>query len=408
MVDSKNLKGKKMSTQKLQKVILKTDYARRFPDPLNNLLEDEPYNIEHHILLCKTIHLPSGISKKPNPREQRIDWGIYKDVQASLEASEDLTFHLKNKGITILAHKVNYSEDKKVATVYLGENDGIADGAHTYEIILDSQSKDDCPDGQYVKFEILTGIPSGMMVDITGGLNTAVQVQEASLANLEGKFEWIKETIKDMPYRNKIAFKQNERKDFDIRDIIAFLTLFNVENKELKGRHPKEAYTSKGACLSLYRNDQASFEMLKPILKDILYLHDYIHIKSREKYNEKGGKAGGMKGVFESRKRKPFKFIFMGGENKFRLFGGSLYPIFGALRFLVEKKNGDAHYSWKPGSFAKVKAFFDRVAADMLQTTYNTSLIYGRKPNPIGKDANHWDNLYKTVALEYLNPRQRK
>ncbi len=84
---------------------------------------------------------------------------------------------------------------------------------------------------------------------------------------------------------------------------------------------------------------------------------------------------------------------------------GTLSPIFGALRFLVEKKNGDAHYSWKPGSFAKVKAFFDRVAADMLQTTYNTSLIYGRKPNPIGKDANHWDNLYKTVALEYLNPR---
>ena len=115
-----------------------------------------------------------------------------------------------------------------------------------------------------------------------------------------------------------------------------------------------------------------------------------------------------MKGVFDSRKRKVFKFIFMGEESKFRLFGGSLYPIFGALRFLVEKKKGDAHYSWKPGSFEKVKSFFDGIAANMVETTYKTSLIYGRKPNPIGKDDNHWDNLYKTVALAYLSKYNRK
>lgn len=392
-----------MVSQKLNKVILKADYSRRFPDPLNNLREGDPYNIEHHILLCKAIDIPSGISKKPNPREQRIDWGIYKDVQVSLEDTSDLSFHLKNKGITMLAHKVEYSQDKRVITVYIDENDGIADGGHTYEIILNAQSKGSCADGQYVKFEIITGVPSSMMVDITGGLNTAVQVQDASLANLEGKFEWIKETIKGMPYRNKISFKQNEKKDVDIRDIIAFLTLFNVENKELNGRHPKEAYTSKAASLKLYRNDQKSFEMLKPILKDILYLHDYIQMKAKVFYNEeKGGKAGRMKGLFDHKKRAKFLFIFTGEESHYKLYDGALYPIFGAMRFLVEKKPGAKNYSWKLDSFKKVLSFFDKVAADMIETTYKTSLIYGRKPNPIGKDDNHWDNLYKTVALAYL------
>jgi len=211
-----------------------------------------------------------------------------------------------------------------------------------------------------------------------------------------------------MPYKDKIAFKQNERKDFDIRDIIAFLTLFNVENRELKGRHPKEAYTSKAACLKLYKNDQKSYEMLRPILKDILYLHDYIHIRSREVYNEKTrGRAGAMKGVFESRDRKPFRFVFTGEERKFKLFSGALYPMFGAMRFLVEKKSGAKYYSWKLDSFDQVKAFFDIVAADMVQTTYNTSLIYGGKPNPIGKDDNHWANLYKTVALQFLEPKTK-
>ncbi|MCL5773313.1 MAG: hypothetical protein M1536_02910, partial [Firmicutes bacterium] len=72
-----------MSNSTLDKVILKSDYSRRFPDPINNFPGDQPYNIEHHILLCKAIDIPSGISKENNPREQRIDYGIYKDVQAS-------------------------------------------------------------------------------------------------------------------------------------------------------------------------------------------------------------------------------------------------------------------------------------------------------------------------------------
>lgn len=392
--------------QKLEKVILKSDYSRRYPDPLNNTQVEETYNIEHHVLLCKAKDVPSGISKEPNPREQRIDLGIYKDIQASLEDGEDLTFHLKNKGITLLAHGIDFSEDKKVATVYLGEKDGIADGAHTYEIILDSISRGTCPDNQYVKFEILTGIPSSMAVDITGGLNTAVQVQEASLANLEGAFDWIREVIKREPYADKIAFKQNERKDFDIRDIIAFLTLFNVEHKSLKGRHPKEAYTSKAACLNLYKEDRKSYEMLTPILKDILCLHDYVHIQSREIYNKTGGKAGAMKGVYEGRTRGKFNFVFMGTEYEYRLYSGTLFPILGALRYLVEKKPGQNVYSWKLRSFEEVKSFFNKVAADMVGTTYNTSVNYGRKPNAVGKDENHWDNLYKTVALAYLQNRR--
>lgn len=395
-----------MIAERVEKVILKSDYSRRFPDPLNSQQNDEPYNIEHNIILCRAIDVPSGISKKPNPREQRIDWGIYKDIQASLEDGGDPSFHLKNKGITILAHKVDYSEDKRVTTINLSENDGIVDGAHTYEIVLRAQSKGGCPDNQYVKFEVITGVPSRMAVDITGGLNTAVQVQEASLANLEGRFEWIKGIIKGAPYEPEIAFKQNEKGEFDIRDIIAFLTIFNVENKELKGRNPKEAYTSKSACLNLYQKDQATYEMLKPILKDILYLHDYIHIKSKEIYNkEKGGKAGAMTGVFDRKKRGKFPFIFMGTEDENKLYDGTFYPIFGAMRFLVEIKPGEKNYSWKLRTFDEVKFFFDKVAADMVASTYNTSITYGRRPNAIGKDDNHWDNLYKTVALAYL---QRK
>lgn len=400
----------------LNKVIIKSEYSRRFPDPMNENVTSDSLNIEHHILLGRAVNAPSGIPKSPNPREQRIDKGIYKKVKESLQSIDDLSFHLKNKGITILAHQVEYSTDKKIATVYFGENDGIADGGHTYEIVLATQADGTCPEGQYVKFEVITGVPQEMAVDITGGLNTAVQVDDASLMNLEGKFDWVKEVLKKEPYAEQISYKQNEDGKFDIREILGLMTLFNVK-KFPYPQHPRDAYVSKAKCLDSYEADPDSFKMLKPLLRDILYLHDYVHIMSRKRRNEaQSARTAGLSGVYATRTR-DYEFIFMGNEEARRLSGGkldaklydgALYPMLGAMRFLVEQKPGEKVYSWKLKSFDEVKSFFDAIAPELVNTTYNTSLIYGNKPNPIGKDENHWDNMYKTVALNYMTKRSSK
>lgn len=293
------------SIKNLEKTIIRAEYSRHYPDPLNQSSEGDPLHIDHHVLLSRAIDVPPGISKAPNPREQRTDKGIYKEIRKSLDDADDLSFHLKNKGITLLAHHVEYSADKKIATVYLGQGDGIADGAHTYEIILEAQAEGTCPEGQYIKFEVLTGIPQGMGPEITGGLNTAVQVDDASLMNLEGEFEWVKEILKETEFGNCISYKQNEEGVYDIRDILSFMTLFNVNKFPYPdGKHPKEAYVSKAKCLDLYKEDPDSFKMLKPIVIDILRLHDYVHIQSRERYNEVNhGRAAAMKGVYATKKR---------------------------------------------------------------------------------------------------------
>ena len=202
----------------------------------------------------------------------------------------------------------------------------------------------------------------------------------------------------------EIAYKQNQAAAYDVRDIVGLMTLFNV-NKFSDSKHPREAYVSKAKCLDMYLEDPDSYKMLKPILKDILYLHDYVHIKAKERYNsEKGGKAGAMKGVYtDKRKRGKSRLYFMDEETDQTLYTGTLYPILGALRFLVEHKPGENEYSWKPGSFEKVKKIFNDIAPELVTTTYNTSQNFGNKPNAVGKDENHWDNLYKTVALHYLS-----
>jgi hypothetical protein len=387
-----------------EKVTIKAEYSRHYPDPLNRSADGDLLNIEHHVLLSRAIDVPSRISKAPNPRVQRTDKGIYKEVRKSLDNMDELSFHLKNKGITILAHRIEYSTDKRTADLYLGEGDGIVDGGHTYQIILDAQEAGTCPEGQYVKFEVLTGVPKEMGPDITGGLNTAVQVDDTSLMNLRKEFDWVKETLEDTDYGDRISYKQNEEGDYDIREILGIMTLFNVNKFPYSdGKHPKEAYVSKAKCLDLYQDDPSSFKMLRPILKDILHFYDYVHIRSRERYNEEmGGRAAGMKGVYATKKRGTYGYVFIGEERNYKLYDGALYPMLGAMRFLIEQKPGENVYSWKFKSFNEVKSFFDEIAPDLVATTYKTSLVYGRKPNPIGKDDNHWDNMYKTVALHYL------
>ncbi len=396
----------------MKKITLKCFSSRRYPDPLNSLMiSEDTYNIEHHILTVRALDVPSEIPKDPNPREQNTDRSIYTDVRESLDDETDLSFHLKNKGITILAHKVEYTSDKKGAVLYFAPGDGIVDGAHTYEIVQESIEDKDCPDGQHVKFEILTGVPHETRTAITGGLNTAIQVQQASLMNLLEEFQWIKEELAGEPYADKIRYRQNERgKKYDVRDIVALLTLFNVNKYDAK-THPKEAYVSKGKCLTLYKEDPEdpkSLQMVRPLLKEILYLYDYISLEGRKCYNEEtGGKAGAM-GVFNSRKRGEHEFHFLGEEQQdgwkkeHKLYDGALYPILGAMRFLVEQKPGDDVYSWKLGSFKEVKSFFSQVAPELIQITHRQSINYGRKPNPLGKDDNHWGNLYKTVTVAYM------
>ncbi|MCP4608709.1 MAG: hypothetical protein GY845_08340 [Planctomycetes bacterium] len=389
----------------MKTINLMSEYSRRFPDPINKIATEPPMNIEHHVLLCPAAKINPNIPKDPNPREQNIDKSLYKEVRDSLLNEQEATFHLKNKGITMIAHSVSYSDDKRNIEVTFKNGDGIVDGAHTYEIIKNNQ--EDCPETQFVKIEILTGITMDMIESIAKGLNTAIQVQEMSLENLGRKFDWIKEILKDEKYGSQIAYKENMDGAYDARDIVAFMTLFNIGIDEFKEknkggtRHPKEAYTSKAACLKLYKKHFESFKKLKPIIKDIIKLHDIIDLEGRSLYNEKyRGRAAAL-AFYKSRKRGKYQFVFTQKESKHQMHDGALMPLMGAFRFMVTEDN-NGNFVWKTGSFDGVLKIWKKIGADMINSTKITSDSRAKNPNAIGKDEGHWDSLYKTVAIEYL------
>lgn len=390
----------------------KVKYARRIPDPIFQPPLSSP--AERHVFFCEVESIPDHLPKSPNPRKQNIDKRIYKDVAAHLLNQEGTpnTFHLKNKGITILAEQVVKVDDEHY-DVLINEVSvqGIADGAHTYEILLANKSEilshNNCKEPaericQFVKIEVLTGIDRNLVPEIAGGLNTAVQVQQMALADLSNEFRWIKDELREQPYFSEIAFTQNEDGEYDIRDILVMLEMFNIAKYPNDGtEYPIRAYASKESVLSDFRKKSGVDERLRPILTDILRLHDIISYQARDLYNAGGGKKGGLLSFVENAKRTPFRFPFINKESRSRLVKGALYPILGAFRWMVIVDPSNNKFCWRDNDFNQVIKLWERTAKELMQATRETSEELGRKPTSIGKSANHWRTLHGLVMSRY-------
>ena len=379
--------------------VFRTQAAREFPDP---------EGIKHYVLLCEAAKIPADVPLDPNPRDQNINRAVYKEVRNSL-IGPDTTFHLKNKGITMLADKVCLDQRKFRAEVQFKKGQGIVDGGHTYQVIQDVLTKKECiPDKQFVKIEVLTGVPDHYVSDIAGGLNTSMQVADMSLENLKGHFDWIKRELKGEPYEDRIAYRENATAPesfshplISIREVVAWMTMFLPDKNGFPkdDEHPKMAYVQKAKCLKAFQNNLERYKEMCPILKDILQLHDYILYQACEKYNEAtpGGRAAALS-FMQQKKRGRYRLDFMGQDIDVRMQDGALYPIFGAFRHLVEKRDGKI--GWRVGGFDKVKEFCDKNLGNMVKFTKTSSGLRDRNMNAIGKDDIHWGYLYQMVALK--------
>lgn len=130
--------------------------ARRLPDPVFQAT----HGTERHMMFVPVRRIPKGLSLGPNARTPNLNRRVYKDVDRSLRDIDTIagSFHLKHKGITLIAESVEKT-GKEEYTVFFEDkkNHGIVDGGHTYELIT-SANQAELPKDQYVKFEILVGV----------------------------------------------------------------------------------------------------------------------------------------------------------------------------------------------------------------------------------------------------------
>ncbi len=392
------------------------EYSRKLPDPNFK-------GLERHILLARICDLPTGVPLDPNPREPNVNRKVYKEIRQSLLGEGGVhpgTFHLKHKGITIVAGDVRFvkRDGTNWCVVTLEEQSdthpghGILDGGHTYALFEEylklSQPGNDVLEGipadQFVKVEILTNVDPDWIPDLAAGLNTSVQVQAMSLDNLAKRFDWLKDELRDEPYFEQIAWREGEQRELDARDIVAIMTCFNIKlypNGLEELRHPIAAHEKKMNALKSFEDDPEEYLRMRPILKDILELSDRIRYEARNYWNAKegGGRFGSLAFV-DSRKRGEYVFPFIGQSHDQRMMDSALFPMLAAFRCMVEYGE-DGNYRWK-GGFSSVRERWAATAVSLVRTTHRASIEFANSPNKVGKSRNHWQQIYSLVQLSML------
>lgn len=380
-------------------------------------------NVDKYWLTVAAKDFPAGISTSANARDPLgLNRRVYKDVRSSLDAETSTpgSFDLMNKGITILAKSVRMIDKEEGIFEFTIDNDegGIVDGAHTAKIIEEANTDRTTPDEQYVEVYVRTGVTSEMISDIARGLNTGIQVASQSIYNIAGVFDWLKEEIKDEDYSDKISWKESDDEDYDVRDLIAVLEVFNVfdfPNDLNAPRHPISAYEKWSVPLKKFADDyeankddlsESTYRRLRPLLKEGLKLYDHIRRDFREIRNEVGGSAGKMNMIEEaSERRGVFEFPFGGLEPlKYRLTKGATFPILAAFRTYVEVNPKTGNARWR-GGFERVLQVWKESGPNLVEETFQLTKEGIRNPDAIGKNRKHWANLYMRLQVRLLQER---
>jgi len=378
--------------------------------------------IEKHYMTVRALDLPGGIRKDANARDgegQDLRKQVYKEVQKSLLAENTMPgiFDLKNKGIVILAESVRKVSDD-VYELIIEDGQGIVDGGHTYEIICKAQSESEIPEDQYVEVQVRTGVDKDLITDISAGLNTGIAVKHHSIANLDGKFDWMKEEVSGQVYEDTIAWRESDDGDYDVRDLICILEAMNIfDFPNDSGTHPVSAYEARERVMRKFSEDHDAHEddlknstywRLRPLLREALVLYDRIRFDFRNVYNEADlGNAGALDIMEHSKGKHKYSFPFSGLPNsEWRLTKGALYPLFASFRNMVSIDPETGMAKWD-GGFASVLTLWEAIQVELATQTKAAIKDYGRKPDILGKSRGHWNNVHKTVENRLLREFKR-
>ena len=176
--------------------------------------------------------------REVNPREVNRRSQVYRAITQTLTQDPE-RFHERNRGLTVVAAEISYDDKKHEAVIELRDNKlhGVVDGAHTLDAILEVRKEQLPLSPAYVFVKVVVDVEPDQIAEIAGGLNTSQMVDLKSLENLREHFAELQEAIDGEPYADLVAYKMNEDKPIDVREILYYLAVFDCDAYSDK-KHP--------------------------------------------------------------------------------------------------------------------------------------------------------------------------
>lgn len=346
-----------------------------------------------------------------NPRVPDEKLKPARDMRSTLNGDDRDIFHHLNRGISISAANctVINIKDKKKVTIRLSNKDehGVFDGGHSMIVLMKALENNEILGLKHVMLEIFTGVED-ILSELARARNTNTQVKERSLANLDGKFDFIKEALKDECFFNNISWVENADGDISVNFIIQILTAFN---KNLEHKSMIKTYSGAGSCETTYIKEfdknvgnikNNLYYKLTPLYSDIFSFVDYVLVSLPEIYNKNGyeskrGMFGKLRGI--TYKSDHFPLLFSPNEQKtsYKIPNSLFFPIIGAMRQLY-KEGEDGMYEW----IVEPKVVFDAISTKLVTKVMGVYFDKNRNVNEVGKTLSVWIDTYELVN-SYLN-----
>lgn len=380
---------------------------------LKNLENPMPDMGNVYMMTLDVRAVPSALKnwRSINVRDPNMTKQVAEDISNSLLALPN-EFHMKNRGLTIIADRLSYDNKAKIVTLSMTDEDqhGLLDGGHTFNVIMEElanlQDKD--PEKykeleSYVRIEVIEGLRDKELgIEIVEARNNSLQVQDESIAELKGEFDLVKLAIEDESYANNVAYKQfewnedYEPKQISISEILSVLMCFDADfykspiNPD-KRNHPTGAAMTKKRVLAHFKNKQGDIRKYIPMLPSFLALRDRI-------YHDVGLSMQPMitgAEKWKCIKEKDIPLHFVGKEAKYFVPIGFIYPILAAFRSLIKVQGRKAEWERDPVTF------WAGVREEAVQSIVESAKAQ-HKPAYVSKEPSVWSNLYGMFELARL------
>ncbi|AJK67391.1 MULTISPECIES: AIPR family protein [Bacillus] len=417
---------------------------------------------EHTLIYSAYVHVMDlglgneiSIPMKKNPREQNIKTTPSRRIAQSLKNTEiakdgrphNQAFYLLNRGIVLVAHKVTIlcnivfenetDVNPEILEIVMNkENEGNIDGGHTYKIIkntvMDYKMNEELLDA-FVRFEItvnFTDVPR-----LAEARNTSAQVLTRSIVNLQGGFDILKDLLSNLPFANRIMYKQFEKKEdgpkmLPVENVIRLMDLFNLEKtpkystKSKYSRKPSvpslkwasgadpiiKAYTQEIENAAEEERD-SEYVKMAGIIPGIFDIYTFLEKNIPDIYNRVGATDSNSSGNYaliafsKSDKKEVYKNFrnittYSDGKKtglngmKFDVPAGLVHPIVGSFRMLVTK-NDNGYYKWVDGFDPDNHKELEEMVEPLV--SYLVTKARNENVDKIAKSNEHWNYCLLTM-----------
>ena len=318
---------------------------------------------------------------------------------------------LKNQGIYLLVQSADYSRGKLHITFNDKGKHGIINGGHTYAAIreaVESATPEELQELQqaFVRLHLFQNIDADFVPEIAEGLNRSKQVDDPSLANLQGEFDILRKALRGTHAEQNIAYQQGDNAPVYVTELLVYLELFNGHRFSDK-KHPNALYNRAALGLKYFSEDMDSdrkyMQQLVHKLPEILVLSDKIRANipkaaahnrfqfGRAKLSAADERAGAAA-------NKGIRLNFSGDTVNYRVPNGWVYPILAAFRANLSEVSGQLR--WKVDVEQVLAATLDDLVSVCVAEHRDNNL----RPEHIGKRESAYAQCYTKMQL-YLAKR---